>query len=477
VPVDGGVPQPLTKPDHGALSHQAPQILPGGQFVVFTATPGVGAFDRASIELLSLATGRTTTLVQGGYFGRYVASGPSAGHLLYLREGTLYAAAFDPTDARLRGPGIPVLNDVAGQPFWGSGQFDVSQSGTLYYQRGAAVANDPYPVLWLDRAGKTTPLLANPGTYQTPRFSPDGARLALTLVSEGRSDVFVYDWQRDRLSRLDTAGRVTGDPIWAPDGKHLVVRSQSSLTASDGSALLWMPADGGESTPLVSSRRFVYPSSFSPDGKRLAYGELSAETRGDIWVLPLDITDPTRPKPGQLEAFLRTSSDEGGAAFSPDGRWIAYGSDESGRFELYVRPAGGDSAGAGGKWLVSKDPFSQAPAWSRDGRQISFLAPSATPSPAAQLNFRLMTVDIAVRDGALVAETPRMWADVPIRLTTGSSITSAASAFALHPDGQRVAVFPGKAAGAEPGQSGPVHVTVLLNFSDELRRRVPAGKP
>src|SRR5439155_7894115 len=137
------------------------------------------------------------------------------------------------------------------------------------------------------------------GTYQTPRFSPDGARLAVTLVSEARSDVYVFDWQRDHLTRLDASGRVTENPVWAPDGKHLAVRSQSSPSRADGSALVWMQADSGESTPLVSSKGDVWPFSFSPDGRRLAYVEQSAETQLDIWILPLDTTDPAQPKPGR----------------------------------------------------------------------------------------------------------------------------------------------------------------------------------
>jgi dipeptidyl aminopeptidase/acylaminoacyl peptidase len=238
-----------------------------------------------------------------------------------------------------------------------------------------------------------------------------------------------------------------------------------------------MQADSGESTPLVSSKGDVFPSSFSPDGKRLAYVEQSAETHLDIWILPLDTTDPTHPKPGRPEAFLRTPSNEASPAFSPDGRWLAYVSDESGRIELYVRPVGGDSAGAGAKWQISKDsvgmPF---PVWSRDGRQIAFLVSphlsnlSGLPPPGSELDLRLMTVDLAVRDGALVAGTPRVFADVPIRSPGG------VLEFDLHPDG-RAAVFPGKAAGAEPKPSGSAHVNVLLNFSDELRRRVPVGKP
>src|SRR5206468_1348052 len=150
-------------------------------------------------------------------------------------------------------------------------------------------------------------------------------------------------------------------------------------------ALLWMNADGGESAQLIGTRNLMYPSSFSPDGKHLAYVERSGETQEDIWLLPLDMGDPTRPKPGRPEAFLRTPSREMFPKLSPDGRWIAYSSDESGEFAGYVRPVGGDSAGAGAKWQIpSQGGF---PVWSRDGRQLYFLS-----SPT---NLRLSNADFS----------------------------------------------------------------------------------
>jgi serine/threonine-protein kinase len=472
VPADGGAPQLLTKPDRGG--HYFPQILPGGHSVLFTAVQW-GNVDGMSVQLLALDSGRATTLVRGGYYGQYLSSALGVGHLLYLRQGTMYAAAFDPAGARLHGQAVPMLDDVADYPATGYGLFAVSQSGAVYYQGGTAVTSASYPLVWLDRTGKTTPLLAKPALYYNPRFSPDGARLAIDLMADGRSDVSIYDLRQDRLSRLDSSGRVTGMPVWAPDSKHVVVASGSSLPAPP--SIVWMHADSGESTSLLSSRNYVLPGSFSPDGKRLAYVEQNPETQFDIWILPLDTTDPTHPKPGRPEAFLRTPSNEFWPAFSPDGRWLAYVSDESGYAALYVRPVGADSAGAGAKWQIWGNQGNQVlmPVWSRDGRQIAFLSsphllnPSVLPPPNFELDSRLMTVDLAVRDGALVAGTPHVFADVPVRSLPGFS------AFDLHPDG-RAAVFPGKAVTAEP-PAGSVHVNVLLNFSDELRRRVPIGKP
>ena len=191
--------------------------------------------------------------------------------------------------------------------------------------------------------------------------------------------------------------------------------------------------------------------------------DVDSETRDDIWILPLDLKDPDRPKPGQPQAFLRTSSRELFPAFSPDGRWIAHISDVSGRQDVYVRPADNGSA-TGPQWQIpTMGSGAFSPVWSRDGRELFFVALAASGP-------RLMAVDVAVRDSAFVSGTPRVWADVSTFRSPLGSIP-----FDVHPDGKRVAIFPAETTGA-PSASGSVHVDVLLNFFDGLRRRVPVGK-
>jgi len=193
-----------------------------------------------------------------------------------------------------------------------------------------------WTIAWLDSTGKTQPLLAAPGMYLDPRFSPDGKRLAFS----NNTDIEIYDWGRQARTRLTfTAQAVNLGPVWTPDGKRIVFESQGTSNFS----LQWIRADGGEAQRLLESKNRLRPYSFSPDGKRLAFSEQNAETWMDLWTLPLDTSDPEQPKPGKPELFLGTPFAELEPAFSPDGRWIAYTSTESGRPEVYVRPfpAGG----------------------------------------------------------------------------------------------------------------------------------------
>ena len=266
--------------------------------------------------MLSLKTGEIKTLVRGGYFGRYVPTRGSTGHLVYIHEGVLFGAPFDPVKLELRGTAVPVLEDVASDSSTGGGQFDFSRaaSGTFVYNSGKPTGST-YPVVWMDSSGRTQPLLATPGIYLYPRFSPDGQRLALSVGTGKSQDIYVYDSQRDALSRLTFTGQGNNNPVWTPDGKHIVFGSANSLW--------WIRADGaGEAQRLLESKYPLVPSSFHPDGRRLAYYEVNRETGADIWTLPLDLSDPELPKPGKPEVFLRTPRNEGVPQFSPDGRWI-----------------------------------------------------------------------------------------------------------------------------------------------------------
>jgi Tol biopolymer transport system component/predicted Ser/Thr protein kinase len=443
----GGAPQPLTKPNGGESTHRWPQVLPGGQAVLFTAHQVAFGMDDASIEVVRLSTGERKTLQRGGYFGRYLPSG----HLVYMHQGTLFGVPFDAARLELRGTPTPILEDVAGNANLGGGQFDFSAGlsvpGTFVYLAGKG-ASQNWPVVWLESSGKTQPLLQTAGGYNTPRFSPDGEHLALIATTGSGNDVFVYDLGRETITRLTFAGGANF-PTWTPDGKHLAFRSSSS----EGLSLSWIRSDGaGENQRLLVSRNNVLPNSFSPDGRRLAYQEVNPERGQDIWTLPLDLGDPDHPKPGKPELFLRTKFNENLPAFSPDGRWMADRSDETGTNEIYVRPF----PGPGGKWQISTGGALYA-MWSNNGRELFYETPDN----------RIMVVEYTVSGESFVPGKPRLWSDKQIFYPGVLNL-------ALHPDGKRFAVFPmPEAAG---GEKGPVHATFLLNFFDELRWRVPAGK-
>jgi eukaryotic-like serine/threonine-protein kinase len=224
IPASGGSPRSVTDSDKEQFTHLLPQVLPGGNTVLFTAQKVSSVFDDANIEAVSLKSGTVKTLLSGGYFGRYLATNGSTGHLLYLRQGELYAVAFDPVRLVVRGMPEPILEGV--------GPFDFSRNGTFVYTPRIAPARK-WPMVLLDSSGKTEPLVTTPGDYTAPAFSGDGKRLALMMDSGG---IFVDDLQRDALSRLPTGAGVSYSPIWSRDGDHLVFVSSNAA----GSRLNWM---------------------------------------------------------------------------------------------------------------------------------------------------------------------------------------------------------------------------------------------
>jgi Tol biopolymer transport system component len=214
IPSAGGRPTPLTTLQSGELTQRWPQILPGGKAVLFTASTSGTGFDGANIEVMSLADHRTKTLVRGGMFGRYLPSG----HLVYVSNGTLFAVPFDLDTLLVRGTPSPVLNDVAYSRANGSAQFDFSRRGTLVYLSGGATGGGQFTAQWVDAAGKTQPLLTKADNYIYPRLSPDGTRLALSA-----GDIWIYDWQRDTMTRLTFIGGA-GAAVWSPDGRYIVLK-------------------------------------------------------------------------------------------------------------------------------------------------------------------------------------------------------------------------------------------------------------
>jgi len=449
VPAEGGTPQRVAKLQ-SSVTHRWPQALPGGEAVLFTAANSVIAFEDASIAAVSLKTGEIKILARGGYFGRYLPTGDTTGHLVYVHDGVLFAVPFDPARLELLGTAVPLLEDLAADPSSGAGHFSFSRTGSFVYRTGK-VAAPSWPVLWLDNSGMTQPLIATPGFYVSPRFSPDGQRLATGQISGNNDRRFlVYDWQRGTMSPLGVDAQLTAYPTWTPDGKHIVFR----FSTASGYSLGWIRADGaGETQKLLDSKNLATPYSFFPDGRRLAYYENDPESGYDLWTLPLDLSDPDHPKPGKPEPFLRTSSSERNPAVSPDGRWIAYASDESGQSEVYVRPF----PGPGGKWQISNAGGTR-PVWSRTSRELFF----------ENLDNRIMATNYEGKNESFVADKPHVWSDRQLHDLDG--ILN----YDLAPDGKRFAIIP--ELNAPTAEKGNVRMSFLENFFDELRRRVPAGR-
>ncbi|HEV1283749.1 MAG TPA: protein kinase [Bryobacteraceae bacterium] len=450
VPAEGGTPQPVTKLQTGVGSQRWPQLLPGNESVLLTASGSMIAFEGANIAAVSLKTGDTKILVRGGYFGRYLATGDATGHLVYAHEGVLFAVPFNPARLELHGAAVPILEDLAADPNSGAGQFSfsVAPSGATFVYRSGRVSEQSWPVSWLDHSG-THPLIPTPGFYLQPHFSPDGQQLALVKIDRTDRDAFVYDMQRDRMTRL-TVGFQAAKPIWSPDGKHIVFGFISGSTG-----LGWVRADGaGEIQRLLNTNNIVIAYSFFPDGRRLAYWGVDANGLSKIWTLALDVSDPDHPKPGKPDLFLNTQASERYPAVSPGGQWIAYESDESGKYEVYVRPFPIPPGGAGGKWQISTTGGA-LPIWSHHSRELFF----------QNQDHRIMVTDYELKNESFVPGKPRLWSDQRVRDLGGIPN------YDLAPDGKRFAIFPELEMSEEKGN---VHITFLENFFDELRRRAPA---
>jgi serine/threonine-protein kinase len=442
IPSAGGAPTPVTEFAQGEVTHRWPQILPGGKAVLFTANAATGGFDAGNIEVMSLADHRRKTLVRGGTYGRYLPSG----HLLYVNRGTLFAVPFDLGTLGVRGTPTPLLDDVAYSPVSGGAKFAFSGVGTFVYRSGGASLTDLLTVAWLDGAGKTQPLLAKPGDYLRPTLSPDGQRLALDMTEgSGSMDIWVYDWPRDTMTRLTFTGSTGRNwiPAWTPDGRYIV------FTAPGGTSVI--RSDGaGKPQPLTQSRNQQDAASFTPDGKQMAFEEVDPKTGFDLWTVSLE-NDGTGLRAGKPEVFLQTPANERSPYLSPDGRWLAYTSDESGTNQIYVRAF----PDKGGKWQISNSGGTY-PMWSRTGHELFF----------ETLDNRIMVATYTAKSDSFVADKPRVWSETKLG-GNGRNVSIA-------PDGRRIAaLIPAAAPGAQQAQN---HVIFLENFFDELHRKVPVGK-
>jgi len=443
IPSSGGASELVTQVAQGEATERWPQILPGGKAVLFTSHTTAAEFDRADIEVLTLADKHRKTLQRGGTFGRYLPGANGTGHLIYINKGTMFAVPFDLEKLEVHGTPSPVVEEVAYSTAFGSAQFDFSRNGTLVYRSGGVSQSDLVTVQWLDAAGKTQPLLAKPGVYERPRLSPDGERL---VFGDG-SDLWVYEARRDAMTRLTFDGTKNITPMWSPDGRYIVF-------SGDG-GLWWVRSDAaGKPEPLIKTNNPLYPFSFTPDGKRLGYNEVNPATGSDILIVAIE-SGGAGLRAGKPEMFLQTSADERQPYFSSDGRWLAYTSSESGRYEVYVRAF----PDKGGKWQISNEGGAY-PAWSSHGRDLFFRS----------ADNHIMVATYAVSADSFVPDKPRVWSDR--RLADFGTIGF--SNYDLAPDGKRIAaLMPVESPKAQQMQN---HVIFLENFSEELQRKVPSGK-
>jgi len=303
-------------------------------------------------------------------------------------------------------------------------------------------------MVWLDSSGTTSALFTKPTMYYSPRLSPDGRRIAVAIDSGAGMDIFIHDVERDAMSRLTFSAKAS-DPVWTPDGTHLIYRSN----VGERRELLWVRADGaGGPQQLLAGTSEVEDLSanaLSPDGRVFIFSSAGSRTATDLWTLSLDLTDPDHPKTGQPAIFLQTAFNEQRPAFSPDGRWVAYVSDESGTSEVYVRPFASNGTAAAGKWQISTGG-GHIPIWSRAKGEIFF----------ETSDNRIMVSDYRVSGTSFEASKPRLWSNQRL-------LDSGFTNLDLAPDGKRFAIMPASNVSSEKDR-----VSVVLNFVDELRRRI-----
>jgi serine/threonine protein kinase/Tol biopolymer transport system component len=441
VPSAGGTPTPVTELVGEERTHRWPQILPGGKAILFTVENFTVGFDDANVEVVSLTDHRRKTLQRGGTYGRYVAASGGKGYLTYVNRGTLFAVPFDPEKLETSGSPKPVLQQVSYSAMFGSAKISFSRTGTLVY-RSREIDTSRVIIQWLDAAGKSQPLLDKPGLFVNPHFSPDGERLAVAN-DDVHSGIWIYDIRRDTLSPL-TGERQGTHPVWTPDGRYIVYQAPNGIS--------YARADGGSRPQLLTeSKEFQYPSAFSPDGKRLAFYQAGPQGLY-LWTLPVE-RDGDGLKAGKPEPFQQTASGERGASFSPDGRWLAYSSNESGSSQVYVRAF----PDKGGHWQVSSDGGT-SPIFSRNGKDLLFFD---VPQD------RIMAASYSAKGDSFVAEKPREWSSLSVALTMGGAV---GAQYDIAPDGKRIAV--GTYTGGSTQQDSG-HVIFLENFVDELQRKVP----
>ncbi len=444
----GGTPEAIAPFAVGEATHRWPQFLPGGEHVLYTAHGLLDNFDDAVIRVVSVKTRQSKTLISRGYYGRYLPSG----HLLYMHGGVLHGIRFDLASLEVRGKPVPLLDDIASSTAWGAAHFGFSQSGALVYRRPAAAS---WPLVFMDPAGQTQPLLPKAGNYYAPRISPDGTAVAYS-GSPSNGDIHVFEWQRDKLTHLTSDGRGHFSPVWAPDGKHVAYRTFSADAGEFG--IDWARADGGgEPLRLLTSRFPLTPGDISVNGD-LVYTQ--GETGYDIWTVGIDLTDPDRPKAGTPSPFLQTPANELQPVFSPDGRWVAYVSNAvGGQRAVFVRPYPVSAKAPERRWQVSTGA-GDLPVWSRHGQL--FYGFYGTTDPTARL---IYTVPYKIAGDVFVAGKAVPWtpaAHLDLDLFRSYDAT---------PKGDRVVVAPL----IEPAalERSRMRLALVLNFFDDVRRRIP----
>ena len=455
VSAQGGDPKQITELDQEAeeLSHRLPDVLPDGKAVLFTVVKvDTISVSKAQIAVLSLETGKRKLLIEDAFDARYVPSG----HLVFAREGTLWAAPFNRTRLELTGPEVRVLEGVSqalhtgnGGDDTGAAQFAFSSFGSLAYIGGSVVPDRMRDVVWVDHDGVAEVVGIPPARYHGARLSPDGSRVLLDTSGTDKQ-IWTYDLVR-RARRIETPEGRSRWPIWFPDSAAITFNSDRNGVGN----LFSQAIDGvGAAVHLLPKPHGQVPGSWSPDGKTLAFiqSKLATEWDSDIWILSME-------SPRSAEPFLETSFRETSPEFSPDGRWLAYVSDETGRTEVYVDryPEKGD------KKLISTGG-GMTPVWSASGDELFYFTGFGGLWPK-----KFWAVDITITGDTLEA-------GIPLVLFERECVTAYPHrSFDVTPDGQRFPIVDRPQAKERLfwKKYFGTKVNIVLNWFEELKRLAP----
>jgi serine/threonine-protein kinase len=430
----GAAPQPITRFEPGESAHLWPEFLPGSKAVVFSR-----AFPTPGIAVQPIRAGERRVLIQGqsATSPRYAPSG----HLIYAQAGNLMAVPFDLERLEVKGEAVAMVQGVlqSADPS-GAAQYSLSATGSLVYVAGTQQASQGR-LVWVSRNGTEQPLGTPVGIYNQPRLSPDGRRVAVDVGEAAGTQVGLYDLARDTLSRFTFEGSNNEYPAWTPDGKRIAFMSDREGPLN----MFWQLADGSGGLERLTSGNVSVPFSWSPDGQVLALVEAVPPALPEIMVL--------RVGDRKVQPFLQTrpGTFQDAPQFSPDGRWIAYASDESGRREIYVQPY----PGPGGKWQASAEGGNE-PQWNRNGRELFY-----------RDGDKMMAVDISTQSGFAVGKPRKLFEGPYLKNEVGYARPN----YDVSPDGQRFLMI----KPVEQEQAAPTQINVVLNWTEELKRRVPTG--
>ncbi len=464
VPAGGGDPTGLTTPDAAQheTGHWFPSVLPGGRGVLFTIMSG--SAETAQVAVLDLQTGQRTTLVRGGSQATYVdpstastgsgqAGSGQAGYLVYGVAGTLRAVPFDRARLAVVGDPVPVVAHVT-MGTTGAAEFVVARSGTLVYVPGGADGQTgSRSLVWVNRQGHEAPIAAPPRAYVTARLSPDGTRVALEIRDQ-EQDIWTWDLARQTLTRVTFDPGADEAPVWTPDSRRILFASNRAGTSN----LFWHAADGtGPDQRLTTSTNAQYPTSVTPDGTHVLGYEFGPKTGADVVQFAWDGAAAARgtgasAASGQAPSvpLVQTPFIERNAAISPDGRYLAYESSESGLTQVYVRPYPTVNAG---RWQVSTGG-GRMPAWARTGRELFYVDAAGT----------LTAVPVQTTGATFSAGNP---ATV---FATKYAMPVLQRTYDVSADGLRFLMIK---ESTTDGTASLPSMTVVLNWFEELKARVP----